>query len=132
MPFHLLAQIVETWDYEDSQFQRMADIDFLWFSCDSIGTTSFLGMTDNVKYFSVQSYENSTPSTHAINNARYVLSKNHGFIEFVPFYDLRAARNYQGTLIGIEIGGNLQGVNQIMDFADFLPYHVGSIGMVHR
>ena len=127
LPFNPLAQVGETWDYEDSQFQWMADIDFLRLSCDSIGTTSFLGITDSVKYFSVQSYENNAPSTHAISNARYVLSKNHGFIEFVPFYDLRVARNYQGTLIGMEIGGNLQGVDQIMDFADFLPYQVGDI-----
>jgi hypothetical protein len=55
-------------------------------TCDSIYFDNFYGtISDSLKLFSVQAINNGTPVSDAINQGKYILSKNYGFKSFKNF-----------------------------------------------
>lgn len=87
-------------------------------TCDSIISDTLYGQSDSVKYFH---------SSGAVQVPHISLSKNFGFLNFVPF--LYFAWNtppvlYQ--LVGLQNSGFQTGF-QPPHFLDYLPYHVGDI-----
>lgn len=53
-------------------------------TCTIQAEQEFLGYQDEVKIFEVQTYQNGMPVNSALNNIQFELSRNAGFIKFVP------------------------------------------------
>lgn len=82
--------------------------------CDSHSVLQFHGITDSVKYFSSSQFS-------------YILSKNYGFIKYVPFFNVKHNfHNYTHNLVGFE---DLNGTHGFIKptYLDFFPYQVGDI-----
>jgi len=78
--------------------------------CVEIKQMDVLGELDSVKIFSLQSYANDGPVESDFNNSQYILSKNHGFITFLPFIELLDQPKTTATLAAFENEtGNLVG-----------------------
>ena len=120
--FKPLATVGDQWQYNQGYYSQW---DYLTFTCDSIGLTNFVGLTDSVKYFSVQAFKDDLPTEHVVNESVYILSKNYGFIAFVSFSQINQGQNFQANLVGIEIDSTLYGTEQAIDFSLFFPYKVG-------
>ncbi len=120
--FKPLAHVGDQWQYNQNYYSEW---DYLTFTCDSIGLTSFVGLTDSVKYFSVQAFKDDLPTEHVVNESVYILSKNYGFIAFSSFSQLNQGQHFQAHLIGLEIDSTLYGTDQAIDFSLFFPYKVG-------
>jgi len=86
------------------------EFDKLQIKCIEIKQMDVLGEMDSVKIFNLQSYANDSPVESDFNNFQYLLSKNHGFITFLPFIELLDQPKTTATLSAFEDGdGNLVG-----------------------
>lgn len=93
--------------------------------CDSIRTAIIFGITDSVKYFSIQS---PSPNPY-LANKKLVLSKNFGLIEFVPFCQIMYSNPYDmgiAKIIGFEKNNQVNGFTQ-PKFHDYFHLSVGDI-----
>jgi len=121
--FKPFASVGEQWQFHHQYSNN--NWDYLTFTCDNIGMTDFVGLTDSVKYFSVQAFKNELPIDLPINESVYILSKNYGFISFVSFSQLNNGQHFQADIIGIEIDSTLYGTDKTIDFSSFFPYQEG-------
>ncbi len=78
------------------------EFDELQIKCTEIKQMDVLGELDSVKIFSLQSYANDSPVESDFNNFQYILSKNHGFITFLPFIELLDQPKTTATLAAFE------------------------------
>jgi hypothetical protein len=73
-------------------------------TCDSASIIDIFGISDSVKYFS---------STIDLPNPQFILSKNYGFIQFIPLYQLLFANINDivtAKFIGFESNNQKQGI----------------------
>ena len=81
--FKPLAPVGYSWTvYNNAAF---ADDDNIQITCDSIVMGNVFGVPDSLKYFSVQT---AVPyaGDYTIDKVTFILSKNHGFVRFLPLY----------------------------------------------
>lgn len=95
-------------------------------TCTALAEDTFLGVTDSVKTFSLQAVGAASP----INAERFVLSKEHGLVEFVPFMYFLEHPQGQAIpayrLMGLEKDGTTHGYRQ-PDFSDHFHLSPGDV-----
>ena len=85
-------------------------------TCDSIYYDNFYGtISDSLKLFSVQALNNGTPVSDAINQDKYILSRNHGFKSFKNF-----------PLLGIKTNTIQEGFSAPV-FEDYFHLNIGDV-----
>ena len=95
------------------------------FTCDSVTILNLFDVVDSVKYFSI----NKINPNQYLNNLTFILSKNHGLIQFAPFGQLIYSNPYdvgKVSLIGYEMNG-LKFGKFIPDFKDFFHLSNGDV-----
>jgi hypothetical protein len=128
-PFYFLprAAVGQSWtvtsSYSGNQYGQIT------ITCASIQVQTFLGVTDSVKTFTMVP-NGSSPNQVPVSNFVMRLSKNHGFVEFVPFilfhYHPPGVDFFSAKLIGKEHQGNSTGYRQ-PKFNSYFPLSVGDI-----
>ena len=84
------AMLGESWNIPISDIY--ADVDTINVRYDSTGVTSIFGITDSVKYYSLHT-DNPQDNPLSLDHVQLILSKNYGFIKFVPIRLLLLGRN---------------------------------------
>lgn len=99
--------------------------DYLQIECIEQKLDTFFGKTDSIKIFSLTAIKDGQTTNSLFNDFEYVLSKNYGFIQFLPFLELLNVPKTTATIVGFEDdSNNLCGQNSIQQF---LPYEVGDV-----
>jgi len=120
--FDPLLEVGESIQINSAAFN---DFDYVNIECTEKKYDTFLGKTDSVKVFNVTAIKDGQPYASAFDDFEYVLSKNYGFIKFLPFPELLNAPKTNAKLIGfIDESGDLRGKSSIQYF---LPYEVGDV-----
>ncbi len=83
--FKSLAAVGSNWEIPNAS--DYSEFSTVTITCDSIILGSFLGITDSLKYYSIQTVAPLT-GTYTIDKAQYILSKHNGLIRFLPFQKL--------------------------------------------
>lgn len=95
--------------------------------CTNQTTMDVYGTMDNVKTFILQARNNGQAIISDFDNHTYVLSENHGFLEFLPFNELLNSPKTTVNLLGFEnANGVIQG-EKAWTIADFIPYEAGDV-----
>jgi len=94
-------------------------------TCIEIKQMEVLGELDSVKIFSLQSYANDSPVESDFNNFQYILSKNHGFVTFLPFIELLDQPKTTATLSAFE-NKNGEVIGEVRD-SYIKTYEVGDV-----
>ncbi|MBK7570730.1 MAG: T9SS type A sorting domain-containing protein [Bacteroidetes bacterium] len=133
LPFYFFtnAQVGQSWtitsDYWANDYNEIA------ITCDSIYQTSFLGITDSVKSFSMVPNGMSANQV-PISNFRMILSKNYGIIEMVPFAMFLEHHPsidfFSMQIVGLDNGAIQRGYSQPL-FADYFKLSAGDILFWH-
>lgn len=80
---------------------------------------------DSVKIFKLTAIKDGQAIASAFNEFEYILSKNYGFIKFLPFPELLNSPKTTVNIVGFEDSSdNLCGQSSIQKF---LPYEVGDV-----
>ncbi len=133
-PFYFIptASVGQSWDIVSTYDEN--DYSTITITCSDIQLESFLGISDSVKTFTLQS-NGSSPNQTPIENFVIKLSKNFGLIEFVPFIqflyhpDSEAFKSQK--LIGLEKAGIKYGFEP-PGFEDYFHLSEGDILLWHH
>ncbi len=133
-PFFFLpnALVGQSWDIVSTFDEN--DYSTITITYSSIEVESFLGITDSVKTYTLQS-NGSSPNQTPIENFEIKLSKNFGLIEFVPFVQFLYHPDGEDfkslTLNGLEKAGIKYGFEQ-PKFVDYFHLSEGDILLWHN
>lgn len=120
--FNPLLQVGESISINSEIFN---EFDYVNIECTEQKKDTFLGKMDSVKVFKLTAIKDGQPFASAFNEFEYILSKNYGFIKFLPFPELLNMPKTTANLTGFEdSSGNLCGQSSIQNF---LPYEVGDV-----
>lgn len=120
LPFYQNAEVGHSW------WLPTAQQDSFLITCTANELENFLDLQDSIKTFTLQFFENGNAIAHPLNAAIFRLSKNYGFVEYVPFYSLHTATTdyRQHEIIGL-VREARHGYTAFTE--DFLPYTEGDI-----
>ena len=93
---NVLAQQGEQW-----MFYRYDPSKHITAWVDTIVEQSFIGITDSVKVIRFQTTENGSPAPSWIDDFQIRLSKNHGLVETINFYEF--PEPYSNALSGLQL-----------------------------
>jgi len=96
-------------------------------TCTNKTTESIFGITDSIKVFSLQAYNSGQLVDSDYDNHEYKLSKNYGFITFLPFSKLLGNPNTTAKVVGFEDDNQMTQGTKAWTIADFIPYEAGDV-----
>lgn len=84
------------------------------------------GLSDSLKVFNIQAFSNGTAIESDFDEYEYILSKQYGFVKFIPFIELLRHPKTTATLSGIGISdGRIIGERYNNSY--FFPYQIGDV-----
>jgi len=84
------------------QSENYSDFDEVYIECTEQRNENIFEKSDEVKEFNLQAYANGEPIVSVFDNYSYILSKSHGFLQFLPFIELLDEPKTNATLTGLE------------------------------
>ncbi len=128
-PFYFLplATVGQSWPVVSIYWGN--DYTTITITCISMGLSTFMGVTDSVKIFSLT--PNGSSSGQApISDQQFVLSKSRGLLHYVPFSQFLIHPSYtpfgSRELIGLQVGAVTAGYRQ-PSFSDYFHLSVGDL-----
>ncbi len=116
-----------TWDVANTN--PVSDWPFVTIAYDSIGTETVFGVTDSIKYFSVN-VDVELPDSDAIDKVVIKLSKSNGFIQYLNWFKFenpRVSYNYHVELLeGYAVDGMNNGF-VVPKWDDYFNYVEGDV-----
>ena len=103
------------------------NFDEIQITCIEKTTESIFGITDSVKVFSLQAFNNDVAVNSEYDNYEYRLSKNYGFITFLPFIELLDSPKTTVNLQGFEDDNQTLQGEKAWTIIDFTPYEAGDV-----
>jgi len=129
LPFFFLPNAIPGQSWTVISTSTANDYNEITITYASIQQETFLGITDSVKTFTMTPNGTSVGQI-PVNNFVMKLSKNYGFINYVPFqlfiYHPSSQDFYSADLVGIEKAGNIYGY-QHPGLLDYFHLNAGDI-----
>lgn len=113
------------------EYDTNNDFNQIQITCSSIEAISFLGITDSVRFFELQTLQDSSPISSDLNNEQIRLSKNHGLLErfFLRNFSFASQKISGIHNDNISVGFDFKFENMMQNFAAGDVYKWKSTGL---